>query len=124
MTSIENVREVPNKAVRSPNTSIVKKRKLDSMEYSASIKKLRADDGGNRKPKSDDQNEDPVKEIKQEMVVLEEQIVHEKDTHRALVEDVLDEIFENIDYGEKKQDSVGDDSWFIKRLLVNMIDDL
>jgi len=124
MTSIENVREAPNRAIRSPNTSIVKKRKLDSMEYSASIKKLRADDGGNRKPKSDDQNGDAVKEIKQEMVVLEEQIVHEKDTHRALVGDVLDEIFENIDYGEKKQDSVGDDSWFIKRLLVNMIDDL
>ena len=145
MTSIENVREVPNQPIQSPNTSILKKRKRFPMESFVSVKKPRADDTSNREPINDEKNEDHNEEIKQEIVVLDEKIGQENsaDTHRDFVEDVLDEIFENIDYNKKKlnlkndedlnisrtgERSIDDDDdgdcWFIRELLVNMIDDL
>ena len=145
MTSTENVRQVPNKTIASPNTSTLKKRKRFPMESFVSVKKARADDKSCREL-INEQNEGPLKYLKQEMVVFDETIGPEEAvaTCGDFVEDILEEILENIDYNKQKEERKtledatditdipsGDtlvendsDIWFIRELLVNMIDNL
>ena len=142
VTSTENVLEWPNKTLSSPNTSILKKRKRFSMESVVSVKKARAADLSDRDTRYDEEQNE-VKHIKQEMVVLDETIEPEEatDTQLDFVEDILDEIFEKIDYIKQKPktsedltvtdssareslDDGDDDCRFIRELLVSMIDNL
>ena len=142
VTSTENVLELPNKNLSSPNTSILKKRKRFSMESVVSVKKARAADLSDRDTRYDEEQNE-VKHIKQEMVVLDETIEPEEatDTQLDFVEDILDEIFEKIDYIKQKpktsedltvtdssaRESLDDDDGdcrFIRELLVSMIDNL
>ena len=145
MTSAENVRQVPNKTIASPNTSTLKKRKRFPMESFVSVKKARADDKSCREL-INELNEGPLKYLKQEMVVFDETIGPEEAvaTCGDFVEDILEEILENIDYNKQKEErktledatviidfSSGDtlvendsDIWLIRELIFNMIDNL
>ena len=74
------------------------------------------------------------------MVVFDETSGPEEaaDTHGDFVKDILDEILENIDYNKKKRENIqipdfssgetlvedDGDFWFIRELVVNMIDSL